>query len=293
MKSTKKTYIKFIILSLGFLSFHISQAQSDEKRDKKLENETQELLRTAEDQLGENDFASAEASYREAVSKSPNNVTAKYNMANMYYTKEKTSQAAERYKQAASVAETKDAKHEVFHNLGNSYMKQKKYQEAVEAYKNALRNNPTDDETRYNLALAKKMLEKQKEDNKGGGGDDDKKDQDKNQDDKNKDNGDKGDQDKDKNEGDKKEDQGGDKKDDKQKEPEKPDDEGKPKDQKDKQDQRGDKQPEEQQQPQQGQLSPQQIKSLLEAMNNEEKKVQDKINAQKAKGAKTRTEKDW
>ncbi|HAV54019.1 MAG TPA: hypothetical protein DCX41_03680, partial [Aequorivita sp.] len=43
---------------------------------------------------------------------------------------------------------------------GNTYMNEKKYTEAVEAYKNALRNNPNDDETRYNLALAKDMLEK-------------------------------------------------------------------------------------------------------------------------------------
>jgi len=291
MKNLVKTFHKYLIVSIGLCCFQISYAQTIQKSDKKLEKETQELLRTAEDQLGENDFASAEASYREAIAKSPENITAKYNMANMYYGKEKASQAEEKYKQAASIAETKAAKHEVFHNLGNTYMKQKKYQEAVAAYKDALRNNPTDDETRYNLALAKKMLEKEQNENEGGG-DDDKKDQDKNQEDKNKDKDDKGDQDKDKNEGDKKEDQGGDQKDDQQKEPEKPDDEGKPKDKNDKQDQNGEKQPQEQQ-PQPGQLSPQQIKNLLEAMNNEEKKVQDKINAQKAKGAKTRTEKDW
>lgn len=60
-------------------------------------------------------------------------------------------------------------------------------------------------------------------------------------------------------------------------------------------DQQGDGDKKQQQQPKaaQGQLSPQQIKSLLEAMNNEEKKVQDKINAEKAKGVKVRTEKDW
>ncbi|MBT8318612.1 MAG: hypothetical protein KJP01_00600, partial [Gramella sp.] len=55
----------------------------------------------------------------------------------------------------------------------------------------------------------------------------------------------------------------------------------------------GDKEKQQQQRPTQGQLSPQQIQSLLEAMNNEEKKVQDKINAQKAKGMKVKTEKDW
>lgn len=77
-------------------------------------------------------------------------------MANMYYGKEKPAQAASRLKQAAEVAESKEEKHKIFHNLGNSFMEQKKYKEAVEAYKNSLRNNPTDEETRYNLALAKR-----------------------------------------------------------------------------------------------------------------------------------------
>ena len=54
-----------------------------------------------------------------------------------------------------------------------------------------------------------------------------------------------------------------------------------------------DKKEEEQQQPVPGKLSPQQIKSLLEAMNNEEKKIQDKINAKKQKGAKVKSNKDW
>ena len=45
--------------------------------------------------------------------------------------------------------------------------------------------------------------------------------------------------------------------------------------------------------PKQGQLSPEQVKSLLEAMNNQEKKVQDKINAKKVKGKPVKTKKDW
>jgi predicted negative regulator of RcsB-dependent stress response len=49
----------------------------------------------------------------------------------------------------------KTSKHKAFHNLGNVFMKKKNYTEAVEAYKNALRR-PSDEETRYNYALAKK-----------------------------------------------------------------------------------------------------------------------------------------
>ena len=62
-------------------------------------------------------------------------------------------------------------------------MNEERYKEAVEAYKNALRNDPTDDETRYNLALAKKLLEDQQQE--GGDDGDDKNKEDQNKDDQN------------------------------------------------------------------------------------------------------------
>lgn len=273
-----------LLVGAGLLFFNISYGQSGQEENKQIIRKTDKILREAEKELSENDFASAEASYRQAVSKNPESVTARYNMANMYYGKEKPAQAATRYDQASKIAGTKEEKHRIFHNMGNSFMEQKNYAGAVEAYKNALRNIPSDEETRYNLALAKKMLEKEKED---GGGEDDKKDQDK--DDKNKDKkDDQGKKDQDKKDGEDKEDKGGDQKDDSKQEPEKPGDKGDPKDKKE---EKGNQ--EKEQQPQPGQLSAQQIKNLLEAMNNEEKKVQEKINAQKTKGAKSRTGKDW
>ena len=270
---------------LAFFFLNLGRAQSLQEDYKKIEKQTNKLLRSAEENLADNDFASAEASYRQAVSKSPENVKARYNMANMYYGKEKPAQAATRLLEAAKIAGTKEEKHNIFHNLGNSFMEQKKYKEAVEAYKNALRNNPKDEETRYNYALAKKMLEE--EEQSGGGGDDDKEQED--QEKKDQEKGDEGEQEQDNQEGEDKEDKGGDPKDESG-QPEDQDENGKqePKEE-------GDEKPAQQQpqQPRPGQLSPEQIKSLLEAMNNEEKKVQDKINAEKAKGAKTRTEKDW
>ncbi|AXT57466.1 tetratricopeptide repeat protein [Aquimarina sp. MMG015] len=246
-------------------------------------------------------FPKAEGEYRKAISKNPVDPTAKYNLANAYYNTEKYDEAHQRYTEAVKTATSKVEKHKAFHNQGNTYMEQKKYKEAVAAYKNALRNNPKDDETRYNLALAKQLLEKQQNEDKGGG---DKDNKDQNKDDK------KDKEDKDKKEGENKEDkkEGGDDKDKKgdkgddkedQKGEDKKDEKGDPKDDgKDKKEDKkeGDGKPEEQKkQPQQaqGQLSPQQVKSLLEAMNNEERKVQDKINAKKAKGTKTKTEKDW
>jgi Ca-activated chloride channel homolog len=272
------------LVVLAFLYITPVKAQSLQEENRKKERETNRLLRDAEDKLGDNDFASAEASYREAVAKNENSVKARYNMANMYYGKEKPSQATSRLKQAAELAESKEDKHKIFHNMGNSFMEQKKYDEAVEAYKQALRNNPKDEETRYNLALAKQKQEK--EDKEGGGGDDDQESEDKDQQEQDQNQGDEGDQEQeqDSDQGEDKKDQGGDS-DEKEQEPDEQDDQGQPRDQ-----EQNEGQPE---QPQPGQLSPQQIKSLLEAMNNEEKKVQDKINAEKAKGAKTRPEKDW
>ncbi|MBW1294029.1 tetratricopeptide repeat protein [Aquimarina litoralis] len=242
-------------------------------------------------------FPKAEGEYRKAISKNPVDPTAKYNLANAYYNTEKYDEANQRYVEAAKTATSKAEKHKAFHNQGNTFMEQKKYKEAVAAYKNALRNNPKDDETRYNLALAKKMLEKQQNEDKGGDKDQNK---DENKDKENKDKKD-GDNKEDKKEGgddkDQKGDEGENKKDEKGKDKEdKQDDPNEDGKEKKKDQKEGDGKPEEKkQQPQQaqGQLSPQQVKSLLEAMNNEERKVQDKINAKKAKGAKTKTEKDW
>ena len=125
-------------------------------------------------------------------------------------------------------------------------MKKDLCKEALEAYKNALRNNPDDDETRYNLSLAKLCADEQNKNN-------DKKD---------------------------------DKKDDQQKD--------------DKQDQKNDNKNEQKDKKNNpskdrgsAKLSPEQIKNLLKAMNNEENKVQAKINEKKQKGVKIVTEKDW
>lgn len=277
-------YVKvcFLLLGIGLFFLQPVMAQSLQGEDKEAVRETNELLREAEDDLAENDFPSAEASYRKAVSKNPESVKAKYNMANMYYSKEKPSQAEKRLKQAAKVAEDKGDKHQIYHNLGNTFMEQKKYKEAVEAYKNALRNNPSDEETRYNLALAKKMLEEEEQENEGGGDEDQEE-----QDQEEQDQGDQGEQEQDKQEGEDKQDEGGESDEESEQEPEQQDDQGDP------QEEEGTPEQPQPQQPQPGQLSPEQIKSLLEAMNNEERKVQEKMNLEKAKGAKTRTGKDW
>jgi len=241
-------------------------------------------------------FAEAESKLRTAISLTPESVPAKYNAGNNYYQNKKWEESTAVLIKASEVAKTKNEKHQAFHNLGNAFYQQKNWDGAVEAYKNALRADPTDEETRYNLQMAKK--EKEKNGGGGGGGDDDNKDED-NQDDNNE-NKEQNEKDNE-GEGDKKEsddgeegeqdDKGKDKKDEGE---QKEDDKGKPKDQ-DKKNKggEGDKQQQPPPQPQQGKLSPQRVQSLLKAMQDQEQKTQEKINAQKVKGAKVKTEKDW
>ena len=52
----------------------------------------------------------------------------------------------------------KKTKAKAYHNLGNSLLQQKKYQESIDAYKNALKINPSDKDTKYNLEYAKRMM---------------------------------------------------------------------------------------------------------------------------------------
>ncbi|WP_378185981.1 tetratricopeptide repeat protein [Aquimarina sp. W85] len=296
-KAMKKSLVIFLCLYSSIMCF------SQEADLKQLVSEAQEHLAIGNQSLiRDGNFPKAEGEYRKAIAKNPNGVDAKYNLGNAYYNSEKYDEAIMRYSETAKTSTSKLEKHKAFHNLGNTYMEQKKYQEAVEAYKNALRNNAKDDETRYNLALAKKMLEEEQQQNQDQDQDKDDQNQDqKDQDQENKkDQGDQGDQDqKDKN----KKDQGdqGDEKDQEKKGDEEDKkgekgDEDEKKDPKDQDANTGDKKEEQQEgapKPMQGQLSPQQVKSLLEAMNNQEKKVQDKINAKKVKGNVKQTDKDW
>lgn len=240
-------------------------------------------------------YVAAEADYRKALSINSANAKAQHNIGNSLYRTKDFDQANQRYFQTQKNSLNKSEKHLAFHNMGNGFMQQKKYEKAVEAYKNALRNNPTDDETRYNYALAKELLEKEKQeqeenqDQQDQNDQNDKQDQQENQDDKEGDQKEKPSEDGE--EGDEKENKGDQENKDKSEKDNKDkekDDPKKPKD--DKGNNIDQKKPPP---PRPGQISPEQVKSLLEAMNQQEKNVQDKVNAEKVKGVPVKSKKDW
>ncbi len=120
--------------------------------------EKDKTLPKANDEYNEKNFVEAEANYRISHSKFPKRIVAPYNLGNAIYKQNQLAEAKFAYSKALTNTKSRVQKHKVFHNLGNVFMKERDYSNAVEAYKNALRNKPSDEESRYNFALAKKML---------------------------------------------------------------------------------------------------------------------------------------
>jgi len=113
-------------------------------------------------------FTEAEIAYRKSLEVNPRSSEGTYNLGNALYKQKKFPEAAEQYQllagQGEKMIETPEGKArlaEIYHNVGNIGMQSKEYAKSVEAYKQSLRLNPKDDETRYNLALAQKLLHDQ------------------------------------------------------------------------------------------------------------------------------------
>lgn len=223
-------------------------------------------------------YNQAETNYRKAVSKNPTNSLALYNKANAVYRQYQNNESIATYQQALEMAQTKEEKHRIFHNMGNAYMNQKNYSAAVEAYKNALRNNPADDETRYNYALAKERLKNNPDQNQN------------NQDNQNQDKQNNQDQQQNQKDQNKDQDQNQDQKDNK-------DQNNNSDNQKDSEEQKEDKQNEQKPDPnqQRQQQSRQQMENMLKALDRHEKGVRERVQQKDQKGQPVQvpSQKDW
>ena len=187
-------------------------------------------------------FSKAETEYRKALDKKPYDLKWNFNLNNSLYKQKKLKEAATGYEQIARQMVEPEEKAGALHNLGNAELFQQQIDESIETYKKALRINPDDMETKYNLAYAQwlKHQRQQKNQNKDQNKDQQNKDQQKNQ---NKD------QNKDQNK--------------------------------------------QQQQPP-PKISRQNAEQLLQAQQNDEKNIQDKVKkAQAVKVKSSRIEKDW
>ena len=239
----------------------------------------------------------AEQLFRKASAIDTTYAEAPYNLGTTLYQESHIEEAFGHLKEAANRSSQPDLSHKAFHNIGNVYMQKEEYDNAIEAYKQALRNNPTDEETRYNLALAKKKKEEQEQQQEQNQDQDQNQDQEQQEQQENEENKENDQEDK---EGDQEKE--GDQGDSKEKERESEDEKGEGSEKEEQKKGQGDqkqeqgKRPEDKQpqgNPKPQELSKQQIENLLQALQNEENKVQEKMNAKKVQGRKLKVEKDW
>ena len=146
-----------------------------------------DYVRRGNQQFRAGKFAEAEVDYRKAIERNAKNPQALYNLGNALLAQKKDSAAVEQFQQAAKLETNPRRRANAFHNIGVVCQGHQMFGEAIEAYKESLRNNPDDDETRYNLELCKRQQKQQQQnqqnkdnkDNKDKQDKDKKKDQDK------------------------------------------------------------------------------------------------------------------
>lgn len=204
-------------------------------------------------------YEEAEVSYRRAMEVNSASFDAIYNLANTEYKQGEYEDAGKRYSSVVNSTEDKAKKASAYHNIGNTFLSEEKYKESIEAYKSALKLRPNDMETKSNLAYAQKKLEEQQD---GGGGDNDQDQQNQDQDQNNQD--------------------------------QNQDQQNQDQSQQDQNNQDQNRDQQDQSQQQQPELSPQEAQQLLEAIQADERKTQEKVNKEKAKAVgKQNTEKNW
>nr|WP_321480282.1 tetratricopeptide repeat protein [uncultured Bacteroides sp.] len=146
----KYRYIVFLFLHLFALSLFAQKAERD-------------YIRKGNRSFNDSVFVDAEVNYRKALDANPNSAVAMYNLGNTLSQEKKIKEAVEQYTTAAKLEKDKGKLAKIYHNAGVLFQASKNYKQAVDAYKMSLRNNPKDNETRYNLALALSMLKKQQQ----------------------------------------------------------------------------------------------------------------------------------
>ncbi len=217
--------------------------------------------RTGNKQYEKDNYTDAEANYKKALDKKKDMPEAVFNLGDAVYKQKRYDEAAKQFQQSAQTNTDPKVKAQAFHNLGNTYLEQRKWEEAVKSYKESLKLNATDKDTKYNLAYANAMLVQQKQDQK-------------NNKDKKKDDKDKKD--------DKKDQQQSQKPDSKPED--KPGDKNKDQQGKNDQQKKGGAQP---------QLTKEQAEKLLQALQSEEQKTNQKMQQKQVKAGNVKIQKDW
>ena len=107
-------------------------------------------------------YVESEVEYRRGLEKNHKSFSGTFNLGNSLYRQKKYAEALDKYQTAATLTDDKSRKAASYHNAGNALLETGDFAKVL-TYKMALRNNPKDDETRYNLAYAQQMLQQQEQ----------------------------------------------------------------------------------------------------------------------------------
>ncbi|MBK7259119.1 MAG: tetratricopeptide repeat protein [Ignavibacteriae bacterium] len=205
-------------------------------------------------------FPDAEIKYRKALEQDQQLVQGHFNLGNSLYRQGKYDEAVRAYDAARQVATESQTRANASYNIGNAWMKAQQPQKAIQAYVDGLKLNPDDQEAKYNLSAALRMLQQQQQQ----------------QQQQNKQNKDKQ-QNKDKHN--------------QQQQQQNKDQQDQQKQQQQQQDQKQDQQQQRQPQQQEKQISKADAERILDVLKNNERDIQKKRQAKPA--GRARTDRDW
>ena len=264
--------MKQTILFISLMLFTLTVFSQNERKFIRQGNDIYEEAVKDTTRIDTAKFSKAETEYRKALNKKPGNEKWEFNLADALYKQMRFEEAEQKFAELDDKLESPEEKARALHNLGNSQLMQEKIDESIESYKEALRKNPNDIETKYNLAYAQNLKKKQEQQQQQQQQNQDQnkdqnKDQEQNQDQQNKD-------------------QNEDNKDQQNQDQQQ---------QQQNQDQQNkDQQQQQQQQQQPNKISKQDAEQLLQALQNDERDIQEKVKKAKAvKAKKTNVEKEW
>src|SRR5690554_2309540 len=160
----KRYLMKYFLIILMMALIPLSaSAQKDVRKN----------IRKGNKVYSEQKFSEANSFYENAVNENPSSKEANFNLGNTLYKQKEWDKSIEQYNHFISLEQENPAEAAAgWHNIGNAMLQKKELQKSMEAYKMALRLNPQDDETRYNLAVVQKMIKDQEEQNQEDGGQD-------------------------------------------------------------------------------------------------------------------------
>lgn len=219
------------------------------------------LIRQGNNAYADSSYTTAEESYRDALAANQDAFNAAFNLADAIYKQGSYEESSALFQGLTAKAESKTEKAMAYHNLGNSLLQEQKLAESIEAYKNALRNNPSDADTKHNLAFVQRMKQQQEQ-----------------------------------NKEEKEEEQQQEEQQEQQEEEEQKQEEEK-EEQQEGNNQNQEQEPQEEQKPQEeqnpDQISKEEAEKMLDALQQQEKELQEDLQKKKAKGVKLKIEKDW